>query len=110
MGQGHFGPSVVLWGPLVFHGVEFAGGELCSFQIPDGYHVDLRRRNAPQCRKLYLIFQTLHQEGTLSASSEGLSCPNTGFLCVKGLIELQSETVFLFCIFLCLPVPGDEGL
>lgn len=110
MGQGHLGPLVVLWGPLVFHGVEFAGGELCSFQISDGYHVALRGRNAPQCRKLCLIFQTLCREGTLTASSEGLSCPNTGFLCIKGLTELQSETVFLFCIFFCLSVLGDEGL
>lgn len=109
-GQGHLGPSVVLWGPLVFRGVEFSGGELCSFQIPDGYHAALRRRNGPQCRKMYLIFQTPHQEGNLTAFYEGLSCPNTGFLRDKGLVELQSEMVFLFCIFLCSSVSVDEGL
>lgn len=110
MGQGNLEPSLVLWGSLVFHGVEFAGGELCSFQIPGGYHTVLHGRNAPQCRKLSLISQPLCQDGTLTASSEGLSCPNTGFLCVKGLTELQSEMVFLVCIFLCLSVPGDKGL
>lgn len=62
------------------------------------------------CSKWYLIFQTLHQEGTLTAASEGLCCPNTGYLCTKGLIKLQSEMAFLFYIFLCLSVPGDKGL
>lgn len=83
-----FGAISCSVGLLVFHGVEFAGGELHSFQIPDGYRIAVCRRNAPQCRKLYLIFQTLQQEGTSTASLEGLSCPNTGFPWVKGLIEL----------------------
>lgn len=41
MEQGRLRPSVVLWGPLVFNGMEFAGGELCSLQIPDEYLVAL---------------------------------------------------------------------
>lgn len=61
-------------------------------------------------REIVLYFSDPCQEGTVTASSAWLSCPNTGFLCIKGLIELQTETVFLFCVFLCLLVLKDEGL
>lgn len=97
MEQGHLRSWVVLWGPLVFHGVEFAGGEVCLLQIPLSSRVSC----SPtwDCSKLYLIFQTLYQEGTLTDASERLCCPNTGFLCTKRLMKLRSEILLLllFC-------------
>lgn len=41
-----FEAPVLLWSPLVFHGVEFAGGELYSLQIPDKDLVALHRTAA----------------------------------------------------------------
>lgn len=107
MEQGHLRASVVLWGSLVFHGVEFAGVELCSLQTPDKYLVALHGTAA----NYILFFKPSIRRGTLTAASEGRCCPNTGFLCTKRLIKLQSEIFFfLFYIFFCLSVSGDERL
>lgn len=92
MEKGHSRASVVLWGSLVFHGVEFAGVELCSLQIPDKSLVALHGTAA----NYNLFFKPSIRRGILTAASEGLCSPNTGFLCTKRHIKLQSE-IFFFC-------------